>query len=83
MAKSQESTTVIININPAVPFNSEMVNQIQQTISSKFDVNAVILPNPTIGKVIEVTSDTANQETINRIEGESTVLLFELLEATK
>ena len=83
MATSQESTTVTINIHPTIPFTNEAVNQLQQTISSNFNVNVIVLPNPTISKAIEVTSDTADQSTINRIEGESTVLLFQLIEATK
>jgi hypothetical protein len=80
MAKSQP-TLVTINVSTNVPFTPEMLFQLQQTVSSKFDITAVVVPNPSIGKVIEVTSDTADQDTINSIEADSTITLIQLIEA--
>jgi hypothetical protein len=79
MAKSQ-TTLLTINVSTNVQFTPEMLFQLQQTVSSKFDVTAVVVPNPSISKLVEVTSDTADQDTINNIEVDSTTMLIQLIE---
>jgi hypothetical protein len=80
MATSQQSTTITVNVNANISFSSEMIYQLQQTISSNYDVVCTVIPNPTISKLLEVTSETADTETTNKIEGESTILFLQLLE---
>jgi len=46
-------------------------------------VTAYVTPNPSIVKLVEVTSDTADQDAINSIEAESTLTLIKLFEATQ
>lgn len=82
MATSQSQPTLVtINVNSNAPFAPEMLYQLQQSISSNYDVTAVVVPNPSISKLIDVTSDSANQDTINSIEAESTATLIQLIEA--
>jgi hypothetical protein len=83
MATSEQSSVVIINISTNFPFTPEIISELQQIISSKFDVTAYVTPNPSIVKLVEVTSDTADQDAINSIEAESTLTLIKLFEATQ
>ena len=77
-------STVLINVNPNIPYTSpEVMYQLQQSISAKFDVTAVVVPNPIIAKPVEVTSEDADQATINSIEADAAATLLTLAESTQ
>ena len=75
---TQDKVLVLINQN--LPSTPEMAYQIQQSIVSKFNVDATVIPNFKDGKPVEATSETLDEQTLISIEGESTVLLMSLIE---
>jgi len=74
---------VVISINHNMEISPEMAYQIREVIVSKFDVDAIVIPNPTISNPVEVTSKTLDSDTINLIAEESMSTLMPLLESRK
>jgi hypothetical protein len=70
---------VVIYINQNIPFTPEMIQQIQESIVTKYDVNVVVNPNPIIAKPIEVNSETLDQSTVLQIEADCSQMLVSML----
>jgi hypothetical protein len=72
---------VLIGINQNFPVTPDMAYQIYQAISTKFDVEAVVIPYPNISKPIQAISETLDESTLLQIEAESVVVMNTLLES--
>jgi hypothetical protein len=79
-----QKSTVLINVNSNIPFiTPDVMYQLQQSISSKYDVTAVVIPNPIISKPVEITSNDEDQNTVNTIEADASATLLQLVESTQ
>lgn len=70
---------VLIGVNQNLPITPDMAYQINQAITTKFQVEATTIPYPEITKPIQAISETLDEATLNSIEGECNMLLMTLL----
>lgn len=81
MATTKDQAIVTINQN--LLSTPEIVSQIQEYVTSKFDVDTTIIPSPIATKPVSISSDTLDETTKNNIEAETTIFVMQLFGASQ